>query len=353
MKNVKIGIIGASWFADLWYLPVLKMHPSAELAAICSENGKNARSMAEKYNIPASYTSYKEMIDNESLDGVCIITPNITHTDMVLTAIKSGVHVICEKPLALHAEESAKIIESVQNSSIIHAVNFTYRENPAVKQMKKYLLEKRIGNVLEADFEYTGDYGIQSSPGWRGDVQLGGRGGVLADLGSHLIDLAHYLFDGPIHPLSASHQVIKRDTDEKERAPDSVFFTALLPNNALSSFQTSWVRYQGGNGQTIKINLYGEKGKMELLSTENGIQLNVQTETKKTYTWKDKEESGEENFRPWRLTSKNEIWKWADRISDTDLSIVQPDFYDGHMVQLVMDKILQKAASHENNKKLV
>ncbi|MDM5196534.1 Gfo/Idh/MocA family oxidoreductase [Fictibacillus enclensis] len=79
MKQFKIGVIKSSWFADLWYLPVLSLHPHAELPAICSENGNNAGLMAGKYGIPRSYTSYEEMIVTESLDGVCIITPNRTH----------------------------------------------------------------------------------------------------------------------------------------------------------------------------------------------------------------------------------------------------------------------------------
>jgi predicted dehydrogenase len=351
MKRIKIGVIGASWFADLWYLPVLNMHPQAELTAICSENGNNARLMAKKYGIAKSYTSYEQMIDNENLDGVCIITPNITHAPMVLTAAKNGLHIICEKPLALNTEESVKITEAVQGTSIIHAVNFTYRENPAIKQMKSVLLKNRIGNVLEADFEYTGDYGILSSPGWRGDVELGGEGGVLADLGSHLIDLAHYLFDGPIQPLSASTQTLIRDINEKKNAPDSVFFTAKLPNDAFANFQTSWIRYQGGMRQTIKINLYGDKGKMEMLSTEFGIQLSVQNERNEIFKWKESEESGEGNFRPWRLTPENEIWKWIDRIYSQDSSIQQPDFNDGHQVQLIMEQIIKLASNQ--NKKLV
>ncbi|MDR7073478.1 Gfo/Idh/MocA family protein [Fictibacillus barbaricus] len=344
MSSVKVGIIGASWFADLWYLPVLQMHPTVSLSAICSKNGKNAKKMAEKYNIPATYTSFEEMVDQEELDGICIITPNNTHADIVLTAVKKGLHVICEKPLAMDMEESKRIVESVQKSAIIHAVNFTYRENPAVKQMKDYLVRNKIGSILEADFEYTGDYGIHSSPGWRGEVEIGGRGGVLADLGSHLIDLAQFLFEGTIHPLDASVQVIKKDSNETERAPDSVFFTAQLPNCAHASFQTSWVRYQGSNGQTIKINVYGDKGKMELLSTEVGITLNVTNDTKKKHTWIVKEGSCEENFRPWRLTSQNEIWKWADRIAEPYVPVDQPDFYDGHLTQVVMDQILEKAS---------
>jgi predicted dehydrogenase len=351
MNKSKIGVIGASWFADLWYLPVLSMHPNAELAAICSENGNNAKLMAEKYNIPKTFTSYEEMIETESLDGVCIITPNRTHAPMVLTAAENGLHIICEKPLALNTTESAKIAEVVQNTSIIHALNFTYRENPAVKLMKNKLLENKIGTILEADFEYTGEYGIQSSPGWRGDIELGGEGGVLGDLGSHLIDLAHYLFDGAIRPLSASTQTLVRDTNEKKYAPDTVFFTAKLPNHAAASFQTSWARYQGGNGQTIKINLYGDKGKMELLSTEFGIQLSVYSETTETYKWMEKEESGEHHFRPWRLTPENEIWKWIDRIASRgSTTIHQPDFHDGHQVQLVMEKVIQ-LASNQNKVK--
>jgi predicted dehydrogenase len=319
------------------------MHPSVKISAICSKKGKNAEMMAEKYDIPAVHTSFEEMIDQEDLDGICIITPNNTHADIVLAAVRNGLHVICEKPLAMNIEESKRIIESVQKTAIIHGVNFTYRENPAVKQMKDYLRDNRIGSIIEANFEYTGDYGIKSSPGWRGDIHLGGRGGVLEDLGSHLIDLAHYLFDGAIQPQVASYKVIKRDQNETERAPDSVFFTALLPNQAPASFQTSWVRFQGGNGQTIRINVYGDKGKMKLLSTESGISLTVNDGTIKTHTWIVKEGSCEENFRPWRLTSQNEIWKWADRIAEPYVPVDQPDFFDGHMTQVVMEQILEKA----------
>ncbi len=72
---INVGIIGASWFADLWFLPVLTRHPQVQVAAICSKNGESARLMAAKYNIPAVYTSAADMMDSEQLDGVCIITP--------------------------------------------------------------------------------------------------------------------------------------------------------------------------------------------------------------------------------------------------------------------------------------
>jgi predicted dehydrogenase len=352
-QKVKITVAGSGSFADLWYLPILKRHPSVILKAICSQNGTNAERLAAKYGIPSSYRSYEEMLE-EDIDGVCIVTPNSSHHDLALLAAEKHIHVMCEKPLAMDTREAKAMWEAAERNSIIHRVNFTYRENPAVLRLKELIEDGLIGNVYEGRFEYSGDYGLSGPPGWRGTHSSGGRGGVLADLGSHLIDAVHYILGEEIEGVSASLSCLEdgrmerlSESVNKDRAADSAFFHASFPSGVQGSFYTSWVSIQGNRNQTIDLTFKGEKGAMQLLSSELGIRLSYaplkgpwqDLKLENTVPWDDEAVPSEERFRPWRLTDKNEIWKWVDAILDKK-ERDRPTFRDGYVVQRVIDSVL-------------
>ena len=147
--KLKIGIVGAGSFTELWYLPILEKHPDVELRAICSQSGTSAARLAEKFNIGSSHQSYIEMLDQEHLDGLCIVTPNQSHREIAVEASRRGIHVICEKPLAMNRDEARLMLAAAEENGIIHAVNFTYRENPAVKKLKELLQQKKLGQIYE------------------------------------------------------------------------------------------------------------------------------------------------------------------------------------------------------------
>jgi predicted dehydrogenase len=352
-QKVKIAVAGSGSFADLWYLPILKRHPSVILEAICSQNGTNAERLAAKYGIPSSYRSYEEMLE-EDIDGVCIVTPNSSHHDLALVATEKHIHVMCEKPLAMDTREAKAMWETAERNGIIHGVNFTYRENPAVLRLKELIEDGLIGNVYEGRFEYSGDYGLSGPPGWRGTHSSGGRGGVLADLGSHLIDAVHYILGEEIEGVSATLSCLKdgrlerfSESVNKDRAADSAFFHASFPSGVQGTFYTSWVSIQGNRNQTIDLTFKGEKGAMQLLSSELGIRLSYaplkgpwqDLKLENTVPWDDEAVPSEERFRPWRLTDKNEIWKWVDAILDKK-ERDRPTFRDGYVVQRVIDSVL-------------
>ncbi|WP_034761692.1 Gfo/Idh/MocA family protein [Rossellomorea vietnamensis] len=352
-QKVKIAVAGSGSFADLWYLPILKRHPTVTLEAVCSQNGTNAERLAAKYGIPSSYRSYEEMLE-EDIDGVCIVTPNSSHHDIALLAAEKCIHVMCEKPLAMDTREAKAMWETAERNGIIHGVNFTYRENPAVLRLKELIEDGLIGHVYEGRFEYSGDYGLSGPPGWRGTHSSGGRGGVLADLGSHLIDAVHYILGEEIEKVSASLSCLENGRMErfnesvnKDRAADSAFFHTSFPSGIQGSFYTSWVSTQGNRNQTIDLTFKGEKGALQLLSSELGIRLRYaplkgpwqDLKVENSVPWDDGAEPSEERFRPWRLSDKNEIWKWVDAILNKKESD-RPTFRDGYVVQRVIDSVL-------------
>jgi len=361
--KVNIGVVGAGSFADLWYLPILKKHPFVKIQAICSVSGASAKKLAEKYDIQSRYVSYKDMFDSEKLDGICIVTPNDSHFPIAVDASKRGIHVICEKPLAIDQYEASSMVESARNNQIVHGINFTYRENPAVKVLKSYLDDGIIGKIYEGRFQYTGGYGLSGSPGWRGTKSKGGVGGVLADLGSHLIDLVQYVLSERISSVQSSisflHDGRLKSIHEMEihdQSADSVFFNASFSSGAHGSFYTSWISDQGNRNQTIELSFFGSKGAIEFLSSELGVQLryaprgeiwkdiHVETAAK----WNNLADSSEERFRPWRLTDQNIIWKWIDLIIEKQktgrcgLTSI-PTFEGGYSVQKVIDAVIQSS----------
>lgn len=364
-NQIRIGLIGASWFADLWFLPVLSKHPGVTVAAICSRNGTNASRMAEKYGIPAVYTSALDMMDAEQLDGVCIITPNDTHFPLSMEAIGRGIHVLCEKPLALDGSQSRIMKMEAEQKGIVHAVNFSVREHPGVQFLRDAVKEGRIGNLLEGRFEYTGDYALSGSPGWRGSVREGGTGGVLQDLGSHIIDLAHYITGDPIVAVQSSVRCLEEgrlvdfaDRTNPDQAADTIMFQADFNSGCHGVFHTSWIRPQGNGGQTITLELFGTGGGLKLSIEGYGYKL-MSAEAGGTwkfvslpalYDWDLSSDPGEDRFRPYRNTEKNEAWKWANAVlaakfgGDDPLPEL-PDFMDADRVQHVIDAVMQSAQS--------
>ncbi|RBW69811.1 Gfo/Idh/MocA family protein [Bacillus taeanensis] len=363
VSKVNIGLVGAGSFADLWYLPILEKHPAVQLQAICSPSGTSAENLAQKYNILSSYRSYKEMFEKEKLDGVCIVTPNEAHHDIAVEASMRGIHVICEKPLAMNGDEALSMVKAAEENNIIHGVNFTYRENPGVKKLKQLLAEGLIGEIYEGKFQYTGAYGLAGPPGWRGTKSKGGVGGVLADLGSHLIDLVQFVLGENVSTVQSSlsflHEGKLKSIHEMERcdqSADSVHFTSSFPSGVHGSFYTSWISNQGNKNQTIELSFFGSEGVIQLFSSELGIQLKYARGKKQSQEvrlenalkWNNNAEPSEERFRPWRLTERNEIWKWIDLIAakrnDTSQTLpLIPDFHDGYVVQKVIDAVIRSA----------
>src|SRR5690606_5996484 len=110
----------AGGFADLWYVPSIQQHPDAELAAVCSQSGERAEQMAVKYGIPEAYTSYEKLLESEGLDGICIVTPNVVHAPIAEAAARKGIHVLCEKPLAMSSAEAKQMWNTADEAGIVH-----------------------------------------------------------------------------------------------------------------------------------------------------------------------------------------------------------------------------------------
>jgi len=103
---VRVGVVGTSWWADLMHLPGLSRHPRAELLALCGRSRDRAEALAEKYGVPQVFTDYRDLITHGNLQALVIATPDDLHYPIAMAALDAGLHVLCEKPLALTAGEA-------------------------------------------------------------------------------------------------------------------------------------------------------------------------------------------------------------------------------------------------------
>ena len=179
LEEVRVGVIGPSWWVDYWHLAGIKNHPAAEIHAVCGHNDRSAGEVTRKYGVQARYfTNYEEMLDCVSLDGVVICTPNDLHYPATMAALKRGLHVICEKPIALNAVQAKEMAETAKERERIGMTNFPYRDNPAVIECQRRIASGYVGKILHVSGQYHGGFGLRRSPNWRASRERSGAAQV-------------------------------------------------------------------------------------------------------------------------------------------------------------------------------
>ncbi|HZO88020.1 MAG TPA: Gfo/Idh/MocA family oxidoreductase [Chthonomonadaceae bacterium] len=364
--KVRVGIIGPSWWVDYWHLPAIQNHPNAIITGVCGERPRGAAEVKAKYGAAAEpYTDMEQMLDRAPLDGVIVCTPNDLHYPATMAALRRGLHVTCEKPVALNAAQAREMMETAQAKGLIGMTNFPYRGNPAVQALRRLVAEGYVGTPLHMHGLYHGGFGLGRPPGWRGLRERSGAG-ILGDLGSHLIDLARFASGDEFQAVCASSLTVLWDqnadrqptpvpTEDPRVGPrndDACAFLAEFASGMQGVFHTSWVAYQGALRQRQEIEVYGTEGRLHWTATFAGTLLRglkvgaPHWETipvEGTVQPGQMPEENEDYFRPGRLDATNTTYRWIEAIR-TGQRAISPDLEDGWRSQQVIDAVLRASA---------
>lgn len=264
LDQVRVGVIGTSWWPSLVHLPSLRSHPNAQVAAICGRGQERAKSLATMFDIPLVFASYQEMIEQADLQAVVICAPDDLHYPMAMAALDAGLHVLCEKPLALTAEEARHLWTTAEARNLKHMTFFTYRWLPGYRYLHRLLAQGEIGRVYHCEISCVAGYGRQGGNDWRFDSSR--SWGVLGDLGSHCVDLARWLV-GDITQVSAQLASFEDHTSAtaSQAAPtnDSASLAVQFANGAQGLIYVSAVAQVGAHIQQQRIVVHGESGTLE------------------------------------------------------------------------------------------
>ena len=266
-EQVRVGVIGTSWFADGFHLPNLKSHPGAKLVGICGRNRDRAEEMATKYGIPLAFTDYGEMIEKAALQAIVVITPDDRHYPMTMDALDAGLHVLCTKPLASNASQASEMYERAGTVGVKHMTYFTYRWLPHYTHAKALVDEGFIGRCYQCSFSYLAGFARGGEYSWRYDSQR--AHGALGDLGTHVIDLARW-YVGAIAEVSANLDVFveRRGPDDGPLDPanDVALVSLRFANGAQGVLHVSAVAHLGSREQGQQVLLHGESVTLLCLS---------------------------------------------------------------------------------------
>ena len=263
-KQVKIGVVGTSWWTDSMYMPALTRHPDADVCAIVGRNLDHAREFAQQWRVSHVYPSLDELLAKQAIDAVIIASPNSHHYTTARTAIEHGLHVLCEKPLAMNYTEAIHMAEAAEKAGIKTMVPFTYRFMPTSRYLKELIQQGYIGRPYHLNMRYYADYGRDGKYMWRFDLGESGSG-VVGDLGTHWLYLADWFY-GEIKAVSAMlgyhvNREARPDGQPYEPADDSAVIMLEFENGARGVLHLSAQAYeQTPFGQTHHMEFHGSGG---------------------------------------------------------------------------------------------
>lgn len=204
MEKIKTAIIGLGFIGQR-HLDMLKRIDAAEIIAVADADQALAESTAQKWGIPHSACDYNEILELEGLQAVHNCTPNHLHFEVSKKAITQGLHVFCEKPLAISAEESGQLIKLLQgHPGIVNGVNFNYRMYTMAREAKELVCQGEIGKPRLAFGSFLQDWMLwENDYSWRVEPELGGASRAVADIGSHWMDLMQFITGDKISEVCA------------------------------------------------------------------------------------------------------------------------------------------------------
>jgi predicted dehydrogenase len=195
MSQLKVGIIGAGGIARGRHIPCFQRNKKAALVAIADAVQETAERVGQEFGIPSVYCDYRDMLDKEVLDAVVVCTPNKYHAPVTIEALGRGLHVLCEKPMALNADEGRAMLQAAHDAGKILSIGFHYRHKPNARAAKRIIEDGELGDIYMVRVSALRRRGI---PSWgtftNKEIQ---GGGALVDFGVHLLDLALWLMGSP------------------------------------------------------------------------------------------------------------------------------------------------------------
>lgn len=203
MDKLRVGVIGTG-FVGRVHVENIRRQPDAEVVALADRNSELAANFGEALGIARTYGDHRELLDDASIDAVHICTPNHTHFPIARDALGAGKHVICEKPLAMTADEAARLVELAKRVGTVHATSYNLRFYPNVAQMRRMVSTGEVGEVLAVQGSYVQDWLFYDTDyNWRLEPEVGGASRAMADIGSHWCDLVEHVTGRRIRAVCA------------------------------------------------------------------------------------------------------------------------------------------------------
>lgn len=229
MRKIKVGIVGMGYIGES-HIEAVRRIGFCELYAVADTNAALAKSKAEYYGIEKCYSNLDDLLADPEIDAVHNCTPNFLHLEINKKILKSGKHLLSEKPLCMNyseAEELLKLKAECPGSAV--AVNFNYRLNPMVQEAKNRIKSGELGDVRVITGSYQQDWLLYDTDySWRLEPEVAGISCAIADIGSHLMDAVQHVTGHTITEVMADLKTVIPVRKKPKKQTET--FTSHVPN---------------------------------------------------------------------------------------------------------------------------
>jgi predicted dehydrogenase len=192
LNEITAAVVGTGFIGAVHIDAIRRL--GVNVAGLVGSSADRAKDKVRQLGVRRAYSSYDEMLADDSVDVVHITSPNDEHPAQAEAALKAGKHVICEKPLALTSTESDRLRKIARDTGLVAAVNFNIRFYPQVQEMRSRVRSGGIGSPFLIAGSYLQDWLLYDSDwNWRVEAKRGGNLRVVGDIGSHWFDLATFV----------------------------------------------------------------------------------------------------------------------------------------------------------------
>jgi predicted dehydrogenase len=275
---IKLAIVGTGSMSNN-HAQAFKAIKGVKLVACCDINAKAAKAFAENHNVPSYYTDFSVMLNKEQIDAVSIVVSDKYHAPLELEAIKKGLHVFCEKPLATTTQDANKMAQAAKKAGVINMINFVYRRSSALQKAQKMIAEGQLGEIrhIEAHHlqswmtgKHWGDWKQTPAFLWRLSKNYDSSG-ALGDIGCHILDFVTFAA-GDIARVYCNTTVFPKGVKKPYKgysldANDAANIVAEFENGATGTINVS--RWATGQADSILLQVHGTKGAVKV-DMDNG-----------------------------------------------------------------------------------
>ena len=247
--TVRWGILSTADIGVRKVIPGIRKAARCEVVAIASRDGEQARAVADQLGIPSAHASYEALLADPGVDAVYIPLPNHMHMDWTIAALRAGKHVLCEKPLAMTADDAQRMVDVARETGLHLMEAFMYRQHPSWVAAMDLVESGRIGTLtaVQSWFSYYND----DATNIRNIVEYGG--GALFDIGCYSINLSRMVFGGEPSHIQAS---VRRDP---ATGVDALVSAILDFDGGIASF-TCAIRSESDQ----RVHIYGTEGRISI-----------------------------------------------------------------------------------------
>lgn len=274
---LRVGVVGVGW-AGQQHVKAFSTIDGVEIVAVAGMETELLESIQAEYNIPHGFARWEDLVELDGLDAISVAVPTFLHAPITVAALKRGLHVLSEKPLARNGEEGAAMVAAAREAGRVLDVVFNHRRRGDVKKLKSIIDAGELGRPYYAKASWLRRSGIPTLGSWFTSPELAG-GGPLADIGVHVLDYALHLLGEPkVISVSASAYA--------ELGPRGLgggsHFTAANSDHKyeVEDFASAFIRLEGGVTLLIEAGWASYRDPADLMDfsvfgTDGGAELRV------------------------------------------------------------------------------